>query len=65
MGKLERSFGVEENLEARTYKRARAVGVSPFAEVHPREDSGVAGDARVSGSGEAGRQERREGEGKG
>lgn len=35
----------------------RAIGVSPFAEVHPREDSRVAGDARVSGTAKAGRRE--------
>lgn len=43
-----------ENLEARTYKRVRAVGVSPLAEVHSRQDSGVAGHAWVSERGERG-----------
>lgn len=35
-------------LEARTYAGVRAVGVPPFAEIHPGQDPGVARDARVS-----------------
>lgn len=40
---------VGEELEARTYKRMRAVGVSPLAEVHSGQNPGVAGDTWVSG----------------
>lgn len=40
---------VGEELEARTYKRMRAVGVSPLAEVHSGQNPGVAGHAWVSG----------------
>ena len=36
-------------VRVRTYNGTRPVGISPLAEVHPRQDSSVAGHAGVSG----------------